>query len=95
VSTFPTNFIFAPATIAEVYRILQPGGRLVIVPNGELAGSGPVQQSLEFAYRATGQRGGSPVNIEDRFRSVGFTLSRVVEQERSSRAEVIIAQKPS
>ena len=95
VSTFPTNFIYAQETLAEVYRVLQPGGRLVIVPNGELSGRGPVEKTVELAYRATGQRGASSVHIEDRFKSVGFVLSQVVEQGKSSRAEVIIAQKQS
>src|SRR6185295_2766775 len=38
VSTFPTNFIFAPETLNEVHRVLQPQGRLVIVPGGSLIG---------------------------------------------------------
>jgi ubiquinone/menaquinone biosynthesis C-methylase UbiE len=95
VSTFPTNFVFDPKTIAEVYRVLQPGGRFVFVPNGELSGNGLVRRILEFAYRVTGQRSSSPVRIEDRFEAVGFTFSQIVEPCRSSKAEVIIAQKPN
>src|SRR5262249_8090789 len=95
VSTFPTNFVYDPKTIAEIYRVLQPGGRFVCVPNGELSGSGPVQKLLEFAYRVTGQRGSSPLAIHDRFEAVGFTLSQVVEPCRSSKAEIIIAHKPN
>jgi ubiquinone/menaquinone biosynthesis C-methylase UbiE len=36
VSTFPSDYIFDPATLAEVARVLAPGGRLIIVPVGAL-----------------------------------------------------------
>lgn len=94
VSTFPTDFIVDPATIAEVYRILKPGGRLVFVPNGQLTGSGFVKEGVELAYRVTGQRAPWPVQILDRFRSIGFMLSQVMEPCENSTAQVIIAERP-
>ncbi|MEO7001482.1 MAG: class I SAM-dependent methyltransferase [Ktedonobacterales bacterium] len=36
VSTFPTDYIFDPATLHEVARVLRPGGRLIIVMGAEL-----------------------------------------------------------
>ena len=59
ISTFPTDFIAAPETLNEVYRVLKPGGRLVIVPNALLVGGGIVKQLLETLYQITGQRGAS------------------------------------
>jgi ubiquinone/menaquinone biosynthesis C-methylase UbiE len=93
VSTFPTDFIVDLATIAEVYRILKPGGRLVFVPNGQLIGGGVARQGLEVAYRATGQRGAWPDHIQDRFTEAGFTLKQAIEPCRISVAQVVIAEK--
>jgi SAM-dependent methyltransferase len=34
VSTFPSEYIIEKATLAEISRVLRPGGRLVVVPAG-------------------------------------------------------------
>ncbi|OWY59258.1 hypothetical protein B7486_75550, partial [cyanobacterium TDX16] len=56
ISTFPTDFITAPETLREVYRVLKPDGVLVIVPNALLTGSGLIERALEWVYQITGQR---------------------------------------
>lgn len=93
VSTFPTPFIIEPATLAEAYRILKPGKRLVIVPSGVLTGGGVLKQGLEFAYRVTGQRGPWGVNLEDHFLNAGFSVEMVVQKCPYSIAYVIIATR--
>ncbi len=41
VATFPSGYIFRPATWAEIARVLRPGGDLALVLGGELAPTAP------------------------------------------------------
>jgi ubiquinone/menaquinone biosynthesis C-methylase UbiE len=93
VTTFPTNFIVAPETLAELHRVLRENGRLVIVPNGILTGAGAVEKGIEWLYRVTGQRNGAPGNIAAFFASYEFEAKSVEERCARSLAQVIIAQK--
>ena len=94
VSTFPTNFIFAPETLHEAYRVLQPDGRLVIVPGGSLTGGGLLVRFIEWLYRITGQgEGGQYQQIIDFFKQHGFDLQVVEEKLPRSRAWVFVATR--
>lgn len=55
VCTFPTNFIFQQATLAECRRVLRPNGVLAIVLNGVLTRKGAIERLIDGAYAATGQ----------------------------------------
>lgn len=46
VSTFPSEYIYDPDTIAEVERVLRPGGRLIIVEGAHLQPVGYLQPFL-------------------------------------------------
>jgi ubiquinone/menaquinone biosynthesis C-methylase UbiE len=98
VATFPTNFMFEAATLREAHRVLQAGGRLVIVPNGVFTGGGLIRAFLEWLYRVTGQRSG-PVDsgimdeIANFFRQHGFEVHTVYEECPRSRAQIIIARR--
>ncbi len=93
ISTFPTDFIVAPETLHEVYRVLQPMGEFIIVPNGILTGSGVTEAGLEWLYRITGQREGSTTGLHDFFADYGFEVATLQEQCPRSIAQVILARK--
>ena len=56
VCTFPTAFVFAPAALDEMARVLQAGGMAVIVLTGTLHGKGLRRSFVRQLYRLTGQR---------------------------------------
>lgn len=93
ISTFPTDFIVAPETLQEVYRVLKPGGQFIIVPNGILTGGGVVETGLEWLYKITGQRGESERSIGDFLRPYGFTTHTFTERCPRSIAQVVVARK--
>lgn len=98
IATFPTNFIFDPRTLAEAFRLLNAGGRLIVVPNGMLAGKTQlarlVERGIDLAYLATGQNAEAMAAIRARFEQAGFIFRVVQEPCDRSVAVVIVAEKP-
>jgi SAM-dependent methyltransferase len=72
VTTFPTEFILDPQTLASAARVLQPGGRLVVVVMGYLRGPALLRGFVEWLYRITGQREIPEPKPLDRLRAFGF-----------------------
>lgn len=94
VSTFPTPFIIEPRTLAEISRVLRPGGRLVIVVAGRLMGAGLLARLLEWAYAVTGQRGPWPVDdVMARFRAAGLNAAAVTRLVPGSEVTLIVARR--
>lgn len=93
ISTFPTDFIFAPETLCEINRILCDGGQLIIVPNSVLTGGGVIESGMEWLYRITGQRGGHETSIAPFFEPYGFDAMLHEKRCPRSIAQVIVARK--
>lgn len=58
VSTFPSEYILDPSTLAEARRVLGPRGKLVIIPTVRLRPRAPWESFVRGLYAAAGQ---SPV----------------------------------
>ena len=107
-STFPTDYIVDPETLAEVARVLRENGRFVIVPEGHLTGGGVVNRFIEWLFAITGQRylvenSDQTLSPNDsiwqpyiqRFTDAGFTLQFESIQLKRSALTIVIAEKKS
>jgi ubiquinone/menaquinone biosynthesis C-methylase UbiE len=87
VATFPSEYIADPKTIAELQRVLLPGGKAVVLILAWITGKSGLDKLAAFLFRATRQ---SP-EWEDRFVDP-FRESEWIEM-KSSRLAIIIAEK--
>lgn len=102
-STFPTEFLANPDTIAGIFRVLKPGGRLVIVPQARLIGGGFLTRFIEWLYAITGQRPPEAADdrqgfwqmIDQRFQAAGFRMSVALVHLEKSEVTVVTAEKPA
>lgn len=55
VATFPSEYILAPQTLNEVWRILTPGGQLLILPTAWITGKSWLERLAAWLFIITGQ----------------------------------------
>jgi len=94
VATFPSEFIVDPRAIAEFYRVLRPGGVLVIALAAQITGAALPDRLAEWLFRITGQTaGGGLVPLADPFLPAGFSTR--IEKVRLPRSvvTVVVAEK--
>lgn len=98
VSTFPSEYIFDPRTLAEAAHTLQPKGRLVIVPVAWIDGSGLLERFLRRVFLLTGQTTTEPLDalaarFQPRFRRAGFDVTFQQVDARGGRVLLVLATR--
>ncbi|MDP9316094.1 MAG: class I SAM-dependent methyltransferase [Chloroflexota bacterium] len=93
VATFPAEYILERATLAEAWRVLEPGGRLLLIDAAQFAQQDVYSSAVELAYRATQQ-----VRTEDArprlLREQGFVVREEWVPVRASQVQLLIGTKP-
>ena len=100
VATFPTEYIIDMATLAELRRVLRPGGRAVVALAAAFSSDGFYQRLIDLLYRATLQRSpreqplGAPVSLLGRhLAELGFTVVERWEHVASNQVHLVIAER--
>lgn len=96
VATFPAEYIFHADTLAQIHRVLVPGGRLVILPMAWITGNRLHERLAAWLFKVTGQAG--PIGtllpgMRKRLRVAGFELRHELVECPGSRILVIIASR--
>jgi ubiquinone/menaquinone biosynthesis C-methylase UbiE len=78
VSTFPSEFIFEPQTLLDIWRVLLPEGRLVIIPMAWISGENPLERFMSWLLRSAGdplgKSGKVPPAMKERLNRAGFLV---------------------
>jgi ubiquinone/menaquinone biosynthesis C-methylase UbiE len=96
VATFPSEYFFEEQTLAEAWRVLVPGGRLVVLPMAWINGKGLHDRLVAWLFQVTGQARAIEAILPDqlkRIRASGFEVRHELEELPSSRVLVIVATK--
>jgi ubiquinone/menaquinone biosynthesis C-methylase UbiE len=93
VATFPTEYILEESTLKEIYRVLKPGGSVVIIPVAYITGTNPADKIAAWLFRITGQ---APVFDDHAFEPairIGFDVSSKRITLKNSDVIIILAKK--
>ena len=95
IATFPTNYIFEPDTVAEIYRVLStnPTGRLIIVIEGQLRGPWPIRPFIDWLYRISDQRDFPPRHTFPIFAEYDLDARWQMVDHNGATARMLIADK--
>ena len=94
VSTFPSNYIFKESTLAEAFRVLRDGGRLIVLPV-----AWPKNRFPKWLFKVTKE---SPEEARETARlhwiqpfiSAGFEATAELLEVQSGTLLLVIARKP-
>jgi ubiquinone/menaquinone biosynthesis C-methylase UbiE len=97
VATFPTLYIVDPQTLAEIRRVLTPGGRLVVLSTAWVTGKSLPERIMSWVFNITGESPSEEINLAKivaPFTEAGFQASIRFAEPKGSRLMFIVAKVP-
>lgn len=99
VSTFPSEYLFQSQTLSEIFRVLIPGGLLIVLPVAWPHHNSWLERSLAWLFQVTHQ---SPPQediqwksrLSGLFQEAGFQVRSEIISQSGSDILLILAYKP-
>jgi ubiquinone/menaquinone biosynthesis C-methylase UbiE len=92
IAAFPTAYAHDQRWPAQVWQVLRPGGRLVIVERATFETRGVMARAIDWVYHATGQNRPRP-DLGDILALAGFLVERPVVPVDDTAVHLVVAQK--
>jgi len=92
-ATFPSEYIYDPKTLHDIYRVLIPGGALIVIPLAWITGDAILERFARWLFRVTGQAGEWHDGYTRPLEEVGFQVTVTQRAIKSSRVLVLHAHK--
>jgi ubiquinone/menaquinone biosynthesis C-methylase UbiE len=91
VATFPSNYIYHPQTLKQVWRVLQEDGQLIILPAAWITGSSILDKIASWIFSISGE---SPdIEDSDIENSFAIPFDRLTEAGFQSHHELIKSER--
>jgi ubiquinone/menaquinone biosynthesis C-methylase UbiE len=97
VATFPTEYIIHPSTLAEIHRVLKPGGKFILLPLAWITSTNPLHKLAAWLFKVTGQSTNEDdpsLDLgESKIQDAGFTTQTHIIELKHSKVLILEAQK--